>query len=107
MYTLWTVAAELFRGALVIYTGKRKDVYALAEETFPPNDRSDDRFPGRVFHLLKCSKPYPDWQPYEVAVYTVPRAAVCSCVGYGRHGACKHADTMLHLVNVHKLETLG
>lgn len=97
----------MFRGVLVYTSGRKgrvkRDVYAVAEEPNPPDECPD----VRTFHVLKCTKPFPEWEPYEVLVGTIAGAgASCSCVGFGRWKQCRHADALAHLVRVHSLESL-
>jgi hypothetical protein len=101
-YSFFPLRAELFAAAIVVKIGKRRDVYAVAEE------RADVPDGARVFYLVKCCrKDVPDFQPYRVAVPLVSgEVGTCSCVGFGRWGACKHLSTMTDLVHVQRIDPL-
>jgi hypothetical protein len=104
-YSFFSLRAELFAAALVLKVGKRKDVYAVAEERADVPEGSQG---ARVFYLVKCCrKDVPDFQPYRVAVPNVSgEVGTCSCVGFGRWGACKHLSTMTDLVHVQRIDPL-
>ncbi len=82
-YAVYPVRAELFGAVVVIRAGKRRAVYVLEEVTPDPEHPSADR----VFHLLRLSKPHPEFGPYRVVIGPTPD---CSCVGFGRWNSCKH-----------------